>query len=177
MCSICRYYTMNKKNRLANAPYVDNSYKWAGGGFLSTSGDLCRFGNAMLFSFQAQSSGGGTAGFLRPETVSAIWSPVDKTRCGWDSYGFYGMGWGTVPFGDCPPFTREQRQYFSHTGGAVGASSVLLVLPRRMEVIPTNGGIPPLHGVVVAIIVNMQSVSMNRLALDVAKLFEQIRDV
>ena len=26
--------------------------KWAGGGFLSTVGDLLQFGNAMLYSFQ-----------------------------------------------------------------------------------------------------------------------------
>ena len=29
-----------------------NSMKWAGGGFLSTVGDLLQFGNAMLYSFQ-----------------------------------------------------------------------------------------------------------------------------
>lgn len=172
MCAIYRNYIVNKKSHLSNAPYVDNSYKWAGGGFLSTSSDLCHFGNAMLFSFQVQSTGGGKTGFLSPETVRTIWSPVEKTRCGWDSYGSYGMGWGTVPFSERPPFTRDQRQYFSHTGGAVGASSVLLVLPRCMEVVPANGIAP--RGVVVAIIVNMQSVGMNRLALDVAKMFEQV---
>ena len=31
-----RYYVRNEKGRLENAPLVDNSYKWAGGGFLST---------------------------------------------------------------------------------------------------------------------------------------------
>jgi hypothetical protein len=31
---------------------VDNSYKWAGGGFLSNVQDLVKFGNAMLFSYQ-----------------------------------------------------------------------------------------------------------------------------
>nr|XP_058913723.1 serine beta-lactamase-like protein LACTB, mitochondrial isoform X4 [Kogia breviceps] len=31
-----RFYVYNKKRRLVNTPYVDNSYKWAGGGFLST---------------------------------------------------------------------------------------------------------------------------------------------
>jgi hypothetical protein len=34
---------------------VDNSYKWAGGGFLSNVQDLVKFGNAMLFSFQRKS--------------------------------------------------------------------------------------------------------------------------
>jgi hypothetical protein len=36
-----------------NAANVDNSYKWAGGGFLSNVSDLVSFGNAMLFSYQA----------------------------------------------------------------------------------------------------------------------------
>ena len=31
---------------------MDNSYKWAGGGFLSNVQDLVKFGNAMLFSYQ-----------------------------------------------------------------------------------------------------------------------------
>ena len=43
---------MNKKGRLVNAPYTDTSYKWAGGGFLSTVEDLCKFGNVMLYAFQ-----------------------------------------------------------------------------------------------------------------------------
>ena len=47
-----RYYVRNKYHKLKNAPYVDNSYKWAGGGFLSSVGDLIRFGSMMLYSFQ-----------------------------------------------------------------------------------------------------------------------------
>ncbi|XP_068213972.1 serine beta-lactamase-like protein LACTB, mitochondrial isoform X2 [Palaemon carinicauda] len=46
------YYRRDSCGRLQNAPYVDNSYKWAGGGFLSTVEDLTRFGNAMLYSSQ-----------------------------------------------------------------------------------------------------------------------------
>jgi hypothetical protein len=49
-----RYYTRDKEHKLKNATHVDNSYKWAGGGFLSTVGDLLQFGNAMLYSFQQQ---------------------------------------------------------------------------------------------------------------------------
>ena len=33
-----RYYEW-RNGQLINAPFVDNSYKWAGGGFLSTSDD------------------------------------------------------------------------------------------------------------------------------------------
>lgn len=60
----CSYYIRDERGRLKNAPYVDNSYKWAGGGFLSTVGDLCKFGNAMLYSSQ-QVDGGQEGGLLR----------------------------------------------------------------------------------------------------------------
>jgi CubicO group peptidase (beta-lactamase class C family) len=36
------------KDGLENAPYVNLSNKWAGGGFLSTALDVCNFGNALL---------------------------------------------------------------------------------------------------------------------------------
>lgn len=49
---IFRFYRRGKKGRLANAPYVDNSYKWAGGGLMSTTEDLLRFGNALLYAKQ-----------------------------------------------------------------------------------------------------------------------------
>ena len=48
----CRYYQRCRNGKLENAPYVDNSYKWAGGGFLSTVGDLLKFGNVMMYSYQ-----------------------------------------------------------------------------------------------------------------------------
>ena len=47
-----RYYLRDKNHKLINAPHVDNSYKWAGGGFLSNVTDLVKFGNAMLYSYQ-----------------------------------------------------------------------------------------------------------------------------
>ncbi|KAL8562122.1 hypothetical protein ACOMHN_041957 [Nucella lapillus] len=49
-----RNYIRNKKGRLVNAPYVDCSYKYAGGGILSTMSDLVHFGDAMLYSYQYQ---------------------------------------------------------------------------------------------------------------------------
>jgi serine beta-lactamase-like protein LACTB len=43
-----RFYSPAKGKQVQNAMYVDNSYKWAGGGFLSTAEDLVRFGSALL---------------------------------------------------------------------------------------------------------------------------------
>ena len=46
----------NKKKRLINVPYVDLSYKWAGGGVMSNVKDLIKFGNLMLDWYQTDES-------------------------------------------------------------------------------------------------------------------------
>jgi len=48
----CRHYVRVGK-MLRNTPYVDLSYKWAGGGFISNAEDLVTFGNAVLASCQS----------------------------------------------------------------------------------------------------------------------------
>ncbi|KAI5627023.1 serine beta-lactamase-like protein LACTB, mitochondrial [Silurus asotus] len=173
-----RYYHCNKKGRIVNCPYVDISYKWAGGGFLSTVGDLLLFGNAMLYSYQLANMADTSnllPGFLKPHTAKALWAPVDKTEASWDKDGRYAQGWLVVEkqqkYGQC----RMRRHYVSHTGGAVGASSVLLVLPS--ESLKASGQIvTPPQGVVVAIMTNMQSVGLNTTALKIAHEFERARD-
>ena len=66
--------------------------------------------------------------------------------------------------------------HHAYTGGAVGASSVLLIYPRKKDTSAKNSDtslqIP--QGVVVAIICNMQSVGLSQLAINVAKLFETL---
>ncbi|XP_060743151.1 serine beta-lactamase-like protein LACTB, mitochondrial isoform X1 [Tachysurus vachellii] len=172
-----RYYHWNKKGRIVNCPYVDNSYKWAGGGFLSTVGDLLLFGNAMLYSYQLvdmTDTSGLLPGFLKPLTAKALWAPVDKTEVSWDKDGRYAQGWAVVEklqrYGQC----RTRRHYVSHTGGAVGASSVLLVLPSERPKAPGQKATPP-QGVVVAIMTNMQSVGLCKTALKIAHEFEKAR--
>lgn len=161
-----------------NCPYVDNSYKWAGGGFLSTVGDLLVFGNALLYSYQVaqlKDTEGLLPGLLKPHTALELWSPVEKTEGSWDKDGQYGQGWLVVEqqqkYGQC----RKRRHYVSHTGGAVGASSVLLVLPaEKFELCKGKDEKLP-QGVVVTIITNMQSVGLNTTALEIAQLFDQAK--
>ncbi|XP_049430858.1 serine beta-lactamase-like protein LACTB, mitochondrial isoform X2 [Epinephelus fuscoguttatus] len=175
-----RFYHLNKKGRVVNCPYVDNSYKWAGGGFLSTVGDLLLFGNALLYSFQVahlNNTEGLLPGFLKPQTIIELWAPADKTEASWDKDGLYAQGWLVVEklqkYGQC----RKRRHYVSHTGGAVGASSVLLVLPSE-ETEKCQGQTPLLpQGVVVTIITNMQSVGLNTTALKIAKEFDKARSM
>lgn len=161
-----------------NCPYVDNSYKWAGGGFLSTVGDLLLFGNAMLYSYQLADMTDTSdllPGFLKPHTAKALWAPVDKTEASWDKDGHYAQGWVVVEkqqnYGQC----RMRRHYISHTGGAVGASSVLLVLPSESLEASEQRDTSP-QGVVVAILTNMQSVGLCKTALKIAHEFEKARD-
>ncbi|XP_029951192.1 serine beta-lactamase-like protein LACTB, mitochondrial isoform X2 [Salarias fasciatus] len=175
-----RFYHYNKKGRVVNCPYVDNSYKWAGGGFLSTAGDLLLFGNALLYSFQVgnlKDARGLLPGFLKPGTAAELWAPVDRTEASWDRDGLYAQGWLVVEklqkYGQC----RKRRHYVSHTGGAVGASSVLLVLPSE-EIRECQGETPVLpQGVVVTIITNMQSVGLNLTALKIAHEFDKAKSV
>ncbi|XP_071388289.1 serine beta-lactamase-like protein LACTB, mitochondrial isoform X1 [Centroberyx affinis] len=175
-----RFYHLNKRGRVVNCPYVDNSYKWAGGGFLSTAGDLLLFGNALLYSYQVahlKDTNGLLPGFLKPRTALDLWAPVDKTEASWDKDGLYAQGWLVVEklqkYGQC----RSRRHYVSHTGGAVGASSVLLVLPSE-ETVQCQGQTPVLpQGVVVTIITNMQSVGLNSTALKIAHEFDKARSL
>ncbi|KAG8576352.1 hypothetical protein GDO81_009832 [Engystomops pustulosus] len=165
-----RFYSFNDKKRLINSPFVDNSCKWAGGGFLSTVNDLLRFGNVLLYSYQAKEKSTMLSGYLKPDTVSTMWRQVPNTEMSWDRDGKYAMGWGTVDakqdFGQC----KHQKHYVSHTGGAVGASSVLLILPddENQTMIPPNG-------VVVTIIANMQGTGLNSTALKIALEFEKAK--
>ncbi len=108
------YAWVEPPGRMLNAPYVDNSYKWAGGGFLSTSEDLARFGDAIL-----------THRLLRPETVALLWTS-QQTRDGKPTG--YGLGWSIVtePGG---------RRRVGHTGGAMGGTASLQIYPEERLVI------------------------------------------
>jgi CubicO group peptidase (beta-lactamase class C family) len=112
------YYEHDKEGRLVNAPYVDNSYKWAGGGFLSTPSDLVRFGFGML-----------DGKVLKPKTVALLWTPL-KLESG-ESTG-YGLGWsvGTV----------DGRRVIGHSGGSVGGTTQFLIFPdeRLVVAVTTN---------------------------------------
>ncbi|XP_062586087.1 serine beta-lactamase-like protein LACTB, mitochondrial [Saccostrea cucullata] len=171
-----RHYVMNNKSQLRNAPYVDLSYKWAGGGLLSNIPDLLKFGNAMLYSYQCPSNSTNKnsslntsdslkQGFLKQETMKSVWTPLFKASKEKDV--FYGMGWFVDEEGQKYGQGKQSRFCASHTGAAVGGSSVLLILPPSTKMVDH----PP-KGVVVVVMVNMMSVNLSPTAMEVAKLFE-----
>src|SRR5438093_10406053 len=65
-----QFYDRDSAGILHIAPTVDNSYKWAGGGFVSTAEDLVRFGSALL-----------DPGFLKRETLDLLFSS-QRTNAG-----------------------------------------------------------------------------------------------
>ena len=99
-----RFYVRNADGDVVNAPYVDNSYKWAGGGFLSTPEDILIFANAHL-----------APGYLEAETLELLFAPQtlrDGTETG------YGLGWRST--------TNDHGEAIvSHTGGSVGGRTVM----------------------------------------------------
>lgn len=111
--------------RLINAPYVDNSYKWAGGGFLSTSEDIVSFGNALLNNN------------LFPKAILDTLIKSQVTVLG-DTTA-YGMGFKSG-------VTKSGKHYFGHTGGSVGGSCNLMIFPSEKLVIAvlTNTGSSPM---------------------------------
>lgn len=207
-----------------NAPYVDLSYKWAGGGLISNVLDVTKFGNAMLYSFQSKGyhtfsqpssssdqrkhlktsdanvtsnfakdnvkKSTGITGYLKPETMKMMWSPIAIPCANWEGIANagYGLGWSVCSARNEHAFCKDQKFFVSHTGCAIGASSVLLILPEgsQMDEITNSGkmqnesdpegasskSFASSKGVVVAIIVNMTSVGLNKTAYNIARIFE-----
>ena len=109
-----RPYVKNDEGLFENAPYVDNSYKWAGGGFLSTASDLVRFGFAHL-----------EPGFLRAETLKMLLTSQQTTDG--EATG-YGIGWRVGE-------DDHGRRVVGHGGGSVGGTTRLSIYPEEKLVI------------------------------------------
>lgn len=101
-----RFYVQGQDGRVLNAPYVDNSYKWAGGGFLSTPEDLLRFAAAHL-----------SADFLSAATLEVLFAS-QRLQDGEETG--YGIGWRSGE-------NSRGERIVSHTGGSVGGTTVLVV--------------------------------------------------
>lgn len=167
-----RFYTRNAKGGLLNSRCVDSSYKWAGGGLLSNVGDLVLFGSAMLYCFQAGPN--DRQGFLQPSTVQELWTPMESTTGKFSRngrYSSYGMGWRLSDKQDACGGCANKRPFAAyHSGGSVGGTSALVVVPTVKH---RGKGSPP-HGVVVAILGNINDVAYEEVAFDIAKEFSKL---
>ena len=120
------YYVRSGRGMSApiiNAPYVDNSYKWAGGGFVSTPEDLMKFAHGLMYG-----------DILSEDTRNTLWA-TQHTSDG-EATG-YGIG-----FSDG---MEMEHRVVGHGGGSVGGNAWFRVFPDdgvAMAVTTniTNGG-------------------------------------
>ncbi len=128
-----RFYERADDGMVLNAPYVDNSYKWAGGGFISTPSDLVRFGFAHFGE-----------DLLASETIAEMWTP-QSTNAG-QSTG-YGIGWAVAV--DDGVVTQA-----GHGGGSVGGTTGFQTRPQQQAAVAIVGNMSqaPTGGLIVALI-------------------------
>lgn len=103
------FYELDSTQKVINAPAVDNSYKWAGGGFLSTTTDLIKFGEAHM------APGFLSAATLNTFTTSQVLANGDSTS--------YGVGWRT--------YRHDGLRGYGHTGGSVGGITAFRIYPNE----------------------------------------------
>lgn len=119
------------------ASFVDNSYKWAGGGFVGTTEDLIRFGKELL-----------DYDFLNEETQEQLMFPQETTD---GSSTNYGMGWRS--------WINNNRYWVGHSGGSVGGSTMFLMNKQHRIIIAytinkSNVGFDSLHFKIADIFLN-----------------------
>lgn len=96
------------------APPVNNSYKWAGGGFLSTTEDMITFGKAFL-----------DTKFLNDSTQTILMAPL-HTSDGKSTN--YGIGWATIQ-------NDSLGTWVGHAGGSVGGSTMFVMSKSKDMII------------------------------------------
>ena len=125
--NLTTYYVFNGDSNEV-APFVDNSYKWAGGGFVGTTEDLIKFGEAYLdYNYQ-------------PEEVHQELMTAQTLRNGESTN--YGMAWVTLP--------HNGDTWYGHSGGSVGGTTMFVINKEHDMVIAltinrSSAGIDGIH--------------------------------
>lgn len=122
-----RYYEKGRDGAVLNATFVDNSYKWAGGGFLSSPSELVRLAFALL-----------DGRLLSRGTLESMWTP-QRTRDGEPTE--YGIGWYVSA-------DEAGRRMVGHGGGSVGGTTLFWVWPAERVVVALTANLSeaPLGG-------------------------------
>ena len=105
---IAQFYT-RRKGGFKKATPVDNRYKLAGGGYLTTAEELARFGYACL-----------KGDVLQGDALKELWTSmeVDGTKT------YYGLGWEVSE-------DMKGRPFYGHRGNSVGGYSNFYIFPKQ----------------------------------------------
>lgn len=111
-----KFYDVEDGNSSESYP-INNSGKWAGGGFLSTTNDLVKFGSAVL-----------NHKVLDTTNTRKLFTPV-KLNSGLVNEQNYGLGWrneiNETIFKD-----KRKTNIIYHGGSAVGSTAMLILFPE-----------------------------------------------
>jgi CubicO group peptidase (beta-lactamase class C family) len=113
------------KKAVLRAPATNSSYKWAGGGLVSTPTDLVLFGNAVL-----------NAALLNDSMRSSMFT-ARTLPSGEKNPRHYGLGW---TIGGLTMANRETGQdeiitLIHHGGTRAGSTSILMIIPDHNVVV------------------------------------------
>lgn len=115
-----RFYSRGDTDGWSNAPPVDLSNKWAGGGLVSTTADLVNF----------------ALGVARGEVLSDAARQEMWRRQTPEGEAPYGLGWRVSEIAG--------RRAVAHSGGSTGATAMLILLPDdgiAVSVLGNTGGV------------------------------------
>ena len=96
------YYELDLNKKLIVAPEVNNSWKWAGGGFISTTEDVAQF----LLAHSGYE-------YLKKTSISEMTTPQKNVNGESTSYG---LGWRTR-------YDKKNKPLIGHTGGSIGGTT------------------------------------------------------
>lgn len=111
--NLTQFY-IKRKNKIQKGPKVNNRFKAAGGGYLSTSEDLIRFGNQFIKPI-----------LISKNTLKELTTPQILTNGKSTKYGV----------GIVVSKTKKNLLRLAHSGGGVGATAYLLIYPEKEIVI------------------------------------------
>ncbi|MDO7174075.1 serine hydrolase domain-containing protein [Mariniflexile sp. AS56] len=134
--NLTRFYRSSTVKKHVIAKPVCNEYKVAGGGFLSTSEDLIKFGNELI-----------TPKFVSKAALSQI---ITSQHLKTGERTGYGIGFSVET-------SKNGTPKYYHTGGGVGASTILMVFPEEE--------------IVITVLTNLTGVSMQDFGNALEKVF------
>lgn len=109
-----QFYRKTNADKIILGPNVSNEHKVAGGGFVSTSEDIIRFGNEIIHPTVIS----------KKNLIELL--KAQKTTDGKSTD--YGIGFGISK-------TKNNTPIYSHSGGGIGATTLFLVYPTEEIVI------------------------------------------
>jgi len=106
--NLTSFYHRDRESRVIPAPPIDTSYKWAGGGLVSTTADLLRLAAEMM-----------QPTIISVELRDEMWTGMTLAS---GQQTKYGMGWAL----DVNEF---DHRVVAHSGGQVGCTAYLMIYP------------------------------------------------